>query len=242
MWASGGQRGYLDTADNPKLLEGYDKVAAFRAAHGYNSTGRFVQNSSLTLVASNVPDKEESLVGTRATMIHEYSYEQMDARSLVELVEALAQQNGGHFGSIALLCHNSGGALLRLTATMDVKDERGLSQETDAAQVLQAIGRCVRPNGHVQLVACRIAATAAGKALLAELTRLTGVQFAAKEATTGHASGGTPVPRAPRAAVADTLADLNAQAHGHEAPSRSKWGPRAGKSTPIVETLPPAAH
>lgn len=39
MWASGGQRGYLDTADNMKLNQGYDKVAAFRAAHGYNSAG-----------------------------------------------------------------------------------------------------------------------------------------------------------------------------------------------------------
>lgn len=239
MWASGGRRGYLDTSDNMKLLEGYDKVAAYRAAHGYNSAGILIQTSSLVIVASNVPNKDELLGGMKGVFC-EYDYENSTPSYLIELVGALVQQNEGPFGSVALLCNNSGGsAVLRLSASM-VFDERVVA-DTDVMQVLEAIGNSVRPKGRVDLLGCRLNATAAGKAFLSKLTKQCGVQFAAKDdkrMVMGGGFGGTGGPSSPRAPVADTLAELHGRQPsvdnlvGAHSPGGS---PSAGKPTPIVE-------
>jgi hypothetical protein len=263
MWASGGKRGFLDTPDNMKLIEGYDKVAAFRAAHGYNSAGILIDTacmhglkpvasptitttpqllgltwsfhsrmihprvlqSSLVLVASNVLNKEQLLSGIKGAM-HVYDYNST-AQDIVELVHALAQQNEGPFGSIAVLCDN-GESLLSLCATMVVVNERDLA-ETDVFQVLLAIGTCVKPKGRVELIACRLDSTPTGKGFLTKLSDVTGKQFAVRgeKRSTGGASAASTM-AVSGSLVADTLSD--AHAGRRIASSRA-----AGKSTPVVE-------
>ena len=254
MWASGGKRGFLDTANNPKMLEGMDKVAAFRAAHGYNNAGVLIQTSCLVLVASNVPDKEAALAGMKGAvngtpMLYEYEYESNhSADDLCGLIEALQRENEGPFGSLAIACHNgagAGGALLNLSPAL-VLDQQNLKQDLmealDVKRVMRALGSAVKPKGRVELVACRLGATTAGKALLDKLGAETSTVFMASEpGRTGQAAGRAAAGSSShRGLVADTLADTHrgASAHGFLADSSP-----AGKATPIVDQpFGPAQH
>ena len=160
MWASGGRRGYLpETTANPKVLEGYDRVAAYRAMHGYNAQGVLIETSRLVLVASNVPDKEAALEGAKG-MLYEYDFESATADSIIGLIEALVHENQGPFGSIAMACNNS--TLLSLSRTLFL-DQHTLQGESDVMRVMRALGGAVRSKGCVTFLACRLGTTDPGK-------------------------------------------------------------------------------
>lgn len=180
--------------------------------------------SSLVLVASNVVNKEETLAGMKGA-IYEYDYNSQ-AGDLVGLVHALTEQNEGPFGSIAILCHNSG-ALLRLSATMNIINEKDLA-DMDISQAVLAIAGYVKPKGWIDFPACRLGSTPYGRDFLSKLSKLTGKQFLARDEK--RPTGGSASSSATPGFVADTLADIGAQALRQVASSSP-----AGKRTPVVE-------
>jgi len=243
MWASGGRRGYLpETTANPKVLEGYDRVAAYRAMHGYNAQGVLIETSRLVLVASNVPDKEAALEGAKG-MLYEYDFESATADSIIGLIEALVHENQGPFGSIAMACNNS--TLLSLSRTLFL-DQHTLQGESDVMRVMRALGGAVRSKGCVTFLACRLGTTDPGKALLSKLGAQTDSVFVASDgggSISKKISGeelayiaSHPVP------VADTLAGTHrgASVHGHLAPRVASN--MAGKATPTVESSNPSVR
>ena len=111
--------------------------------------------------------------------------------------------------------------------------------DTDVMQVLEAIGNSVRPKGRVDLLGCRLDATAAGKAFLSKLSKQCGVQFAAKDdkrMVMGGGFGGTGGPSSPRAPVADSQIGILLSSRGAARASQLSVDNLAGAQSMVRRT------
>ena len=144
---------------------------------------------SLLLVSDNLEKHEMLIKATLATTtVVAVKY---DSMSLADLGDAISKSApaGAAFDAVGILDHGAPGRFCLLKSVGGGDIDLADLASSDIAAFLKALGGLVKPGGRIDLLGCSVAAGPAGRALLAQVEALTGVNVTASTDKTGGAEG-----------------------------------------------------
>ena len=143
---------------------------------------------TLLLVSDNLPEHELLIKATLATTtVVAVKY---DSMSLADLGDAISKSApaGAAFDAVGILDHGAPGRFCLLKSVGGGDIDLADLASSDIAAFLKALGGLVKPGGRIDLLGCSVAAGPAGRALLAQVEALTGVNVTASTDKTGGAA------------------------------------------------------
>ena len=153
--------------------------------------GAKTPQSRLVLYASDTPDKRDFILSLNTNVMdYEFDVVTDTKESLIKLVNDAKRKNGGPFASIGLAGHggNSDAKNFKwaITNSLVVK---GDTVGDDVIEVMRALGQATVAGGRVDLFACSLLKTKAGKTVFESIQKATDAHFAASDDLTGNSRG-----------------------------------------------------
>ena len=192
LWAAAGQI-YHDRDDEVAALDAELREARARAValpNKFACASASTATARVVLVSSRVPDREDLVAAVRdQAWVLRYEWETATAESLAAAVAAKIEALGGAVDTIALVNHGppeAGGAAWAIAKALEIPvDGAPFDAGAAAAPLLRAIAGA-KGLRRVDLLACDIAATPNGVALVEQLEKALGVDVAASTDVTGN--------------------------------------------------------
>ena len=180
-----------------------DAAAAYRARHGLVAgqpgikaisetrsalTQGAVAPRTLLLISDNLPKHELLLDAALASAtVVAVKYDQW---SLGQLIDAIIKSApaGTTFDAVGILDHGAPGRFCLLKSVGGGDIDLADLASSDIAAFLKDLGSLVKPGGRIDLLGCSVAAGPEGRALLAQVEALAGVNVTASTDKTGGAA------------------------------------------------------
>ena len=144
---------------------------------------------SLILVSDNLEKHELLIKATLATTtVVAVKYDTWSLDALWGAIERRVPA-GTKFDAVGILDHGAPGRFCLLKSVGGGDIDLADLASSDIAAFLKALGGLVKPGGRIDLLGCSVASGPAGRALLAQVEALTGVNVTASTDKTGGAEG-----------------------------------------------------